>query len=213
MNSVPRPSLSPAHVYTVNGYAKVGVTTALGEYVKIERYNDEYYVHVPTGTAIPADIFEKAQRFGSAAHKAAYFLLTGKGLKWDRLNPALVATLRQLQAWIDKYKPQVKLCEVPLYSQIYDYCGTEDFFGAIEGSKHMTLVDLKTGVFDVVAGQLAAYEQLVRENTGHRGIIDKYVLYLPKDGSDYEFIRIVDREAFQFFLAKLFAYKYQRKIA
>ncbi len=211
VTTIPRPVLDENHVYRVNGHIVPGCTTVIGEYTYVEPY--DIYIHILSKAIIPGDIMRKASSFGTAIHKASFFILTGKRLDWNALNPKLVPTLKQLERWIERYKPTTKLCEVPLYSKQYHYCGTEDWFGmlGVKRFKHACLVDIKTGAYEMAHIQLSSYEQLIRENTGYKGIIDHYVLHLPKDGSDYQFVRVGDKRAFQYFLSKLFVYNYMRR--
>jgi hypothetical protein len=112
-----------------------------------------------------------------------------------------------LELWIDRERPEVLLCEEPLYSQRYDFAGTADL--VIKRKKGIRVVDLKTTDLAQFTGpQTSAYEQLYRENTGYKGMADRYVLYLPKDGSEYHYRELTNRNDFQYFLAKLYAYNY-----
>jgi hypothetical protein len=209
---IPRPLLDEAkHQYTVNGFPKVSVTQCLGEYIKIEAYGTTYYVHTPSSTVIDAFVMERAAAFGRSVHKGAYYLLTGKGLKWSALDPALVPVLRQLENWMEKYRPKVILCEEPLYSAQHDYCGTPDLVCELRGFRHLCIPDLKTtGLTMTVGPQTAGYEALYRENYGYKGMIDRFKLVLPKDGSDYRFEQLTGRNDFNYFLWKLNSYNWLR---
>ena len=177
------------HKYTVDGRVIPSSTQILREFVKIELYGEPYYVNIIHGAAIRGDYFEAAQRFGRAFHKCFYYLVSGQGLDKDSLHPDLLPCLQQLESWMAEYRPEPVICEEPLYSQQYDFCGTLDFYGMLKGLKRrMFLVDLKTGLFNMAGPQTASYEHLVRENTGYKGKILRFVLRIPKDGSGYSFI-------------------------
>ncbi len=202
--------LDENHVYHRDGLIVPGTTTILHEFVKIELYGEAYYVSTRNGACIRGDYFEAAQRFGRAIHKASYYLLTGQGLAYDRIHPDLVPTLNQLETWIERYKPKAELCEKPLYSRRYHYAGTPDFFGTINGYRTgKDLIDLKTGMFEMAEAQTASYEQLVREETGYKGMIRRWVLHLPKDGSPYRFIPMMRKDAFRYFLGELSNYNWR----
>lgn len=198
-----------SHTYTIDGRRVISVTQAMPEWVRIELYGEQYFVHVRSGATIPGAPFERARKFGNAVHKAAYYLITGAGLDKSSLHPDLIPTLQQLEDWIRVYEPKAEICEVPLYSKMYDYAGKPDFYGRLKGHKHKVLVDIKTGFFEMAEPQTAGYENLIREATGYNGIIDRYVLHLPKDGSRWQFIKMVRRDAFRYFLNELHNIKWR----
>jgi hypothetical protein len=200
-----------SHIYHVGERIIPGTTTVLREYVRIELYGEEYFVAINSGDAIRGDFMDRARKFGNAIHKAAFYILTGAGLEISSLHPRLVPTLMQFDGWREKYKPQAEMCEVALYSKRYHYCGTIDFFGRLAGYRTgKDLVDFKTTEHhQAVEQQTSAYENLVRENTGYKGVIRRWVLELPKDGSEYRFIRLVKRDAFRYFLNELSNYNWR----
>ena len=203
------------HVYTLDGAVLPGVTTVLGEWIKCRYWGQEIYVHSLSGVIVAAAVMHKAAAIGTAIHEGMYYLLTGQGLDWDSLHPTLVPPLREGQRWIEEYKPEIFCCEERLYSPTHRYAGTPDIYCKIKGLKrgHMALIDIKSGAWEMVAEQLAAYGHLIREKYKQTCFIDKFVLVLPKKGGPYEF-RPIDRlGAFQYFLQKLNQYNYQLKYA
>jgi hypothetical protein len=64
-----QPVLDENHIYRVDGRIVPGTTSVLGEYIKVERWDGAYYIHAPSGQAIPAEIMERASAFGTAYHK------------------------------------------------------------------------------------------------------------------------------------------------
>lgn len=214
MRSVVTPDFSPAnHEYRVNGIRKASVTEIIGEFVKVQLFGGVFYVHVTDGVAIPEEVMKEAQDFGRAQHKIAYHILMGNNIAWASLNPILVPTANQIAAWVDKNKPSIVACEQPMYSSRYDFTGTPDFVGWLRGNRHLSIVDFKTGLYDMAGPQLAAYEHLYREYSGYKGIIDRYVLHLPKDGSNYVFVPMTRRDDFSFFLYRKAQHDWLKKAA
>lgn len=65
--------------------------------------------------------------------------------------------------WSKSHKVEPLMVETPLISEQYQFGGTIDFFGKVDGQP--TLLDFKTGkgIYDEFFYQLAAYEQLLTE--------------------------------------------------
>lgn len=152
---------------------------------------------------------EQARQIGNAIHKIAFYIFTGQGIDTKSLHPVLVEPAKQVMLWADKYKPEVILCEKPLASTKYGYAGMLDLFAKLKGHKRPCLIDVKSGLSLLVACQVASYENLVHENQ-YKGMIDKFVLRIPKDGSPYEFQELKEKTAFTFFLNKLYEHNYLR---
>jgi hypothetical protein len=209
---IPIPSFEEeGHIYKVDGRIIPSTTQILKEFVRIELYGEVYYVDIYTGAAIRADYFEAAGAFGRAFHKCFYYLVSGQGLDKNLLHPTLLPCLLQLERWMAEYHPKPIICEEPLYSRQYDYCGTLDFYGYLKGiKKRRFLVDLKTGLFNMAGPQTASYEQLVRENTGYKGIILRFVLHIPKAGSGYSFIPQTNKQDMGYFVRERANYEYRR---
>jgi hypothetical protein len=206
-------TLSPEHIYKLDDKTVPGVTSVISEFIPFSYRGEDLYLHTLTGSVITKEIMDNASEIGSAIHKGMFYLLTGQGLNWDSLNPVLKPALKQGEQWIKDYSPQWELCEKSLYSNRYDYAGTLDFFGVVQGLKkgHKALIDHATGMYGGKGQQTAAYETLVREETGFRGIIDRFVLQLPRDGGDYKFVPMTDKTDFQRFLMKLQLKRMERK--
>lgn len=206
------PTLDEKHVYRNPETGRVipGTTSVLGEYIKVERWDDTYFVHGPSGQAIPAEIMERASRFGNAFHKGGKLLFTGQGLNWNSLSPVLVPALSRLSAWAEENLLETLVCEQPLYSRVYDYAGTMDVLCKLKGIRPLCLVDLKSGMFDLAGPQTAAYANLYRENFKFKGFVNRYVLYISRDGEKLEFVPMTGKTDFQYFLWKLNAYRWEQ---
>lgn len=199
------------HQYTVAGIRKASVTRIIGEWIEVKLYGDTVFVHITSGTVIPGDIMLRAGDYGRAVHKIAFHLFNGHSIAWDQLNPILLPAAKQLSLFIERYAPSIVSCEQPMYSAKYDYVGTGDLYCWIKNHKTLDLIDIKTGGYDMAGPQTAAYEQLYREYSGYTKPITRWVLHLPKDGSDFLFLPLNRRDDFQYFLHKKAQYDWLNK--
>jgi hypothetical protein len=106
------------------------------------------------------------------------------------------------------YQPVPELVETPLADVKLGFAGTLDFLGRCKGIKNKVLCDLKTGIAGAIDEQLAAYEHLVRVNTGYRRLIDRYHLHVSEGG--YEFYKVGTPTDFQRFRLRLALWKMER---
>lgn len=90
------------------------------------------------------------------------------------------------------YTPETISSELPFYSLLYDYAGTMDYVGVIDGK--LTIADFKTtnpsyynpdGIYVEYFAQLGAYTLGYEEMTGNE-VEELMVINLPKDGSQYK---------------------------
>jgi hypothetical protein len=205
-------TIDTKHVYRLGDRILPSTTQILGEYIKIELYGEIWWVHVPSQTAIPENVMEKARQMGNAIHKIAFYIFTGQGIDIAALHPALVEPAKQILLWADKHKPEAILCEKPLASTRYGYAGMLDLFAKLKGHKRPCLVDLKSGLSTLVGPQVASYEQLVHENE-YKGMIDRWKLQIPKDGGDYEFTPLKRRDDWSFFYYQLQSKNWMQRAA
>ncbi|MCJ7663059.1 MAG: PD-(D/E)XK nuclease family protein [Desulfobacterales bacterium] len=120
---------------------------------------------------------EERMQLGSYIHKAIA-LYDRDELDMDALDPAWRPYLEQWIRFRDETKFEPIQGEIPYYSKVYDFAGTPDKVGMLNGRR--VLLDFKSGSparwHDV---QLAAYERLLNEN-GLR--VDRtFKLYLGPD--------------------------------
>ena len=202
------------HEYTTpEGIKLPGTTTILGEYHLVKWGRSVFYVDA-NGNAIAADVMDRASEYGSAAHKILELtVLHGAGL-FD--YPSSVENaVRQINAFVTDYQPIVVMCEQPLYSAKHHYAGTGDLFfrsHKIKNGKRLCLLDAKTGPGLYTGPQTAAYEDLFREETGEKGLIDRFKLALPKDGKPYKMIPLTDPRDIVYFRNRLFCYQYEKSL-
>jgi len=201
----------PTHTYQWNGVQVPGVTTIIGQFVEANIYGAEYYVDTFTGSAVAKEVFATAADHGTAVHNAVHYYLTC-GVDWDSLHSDIADALNQFIAWKDEYVQEIHVVEEPMYSVKYNYAGTPDIICTLKrkyGGKR-AVVDIKTGAHGMAGVQLGAYDHLDTEVNKFRGRKERYVLKLPKDGSDFKFIPETNRGDFRFFLNKLAVYNFMK---
>ncbi len=197
------------HIYRWNGRPVSSVTQVLKEWQEVDIYGTTYFVNVHTGRAISAETFRNAGAFGRAVHTGAFHILMSGGLNWNKLHPSLLEPLRQFEKWARDYKVDMVAVEKPLYSGLYGYAGTPDIICRANTYK-LLVCDIKTGGYDLVGPQTAAYEQLYRESERYRGHIGRALLYLPKDGGPYQFKALTKTQDWAFFKVKLYEAKWRK---
>jgi len=197
------------HIYRWNGIIVPSVTQALQEWVKVKLGRYDYYVHTIKGTAVNAVDFEAAGDFGTAVHRACHYIMLDQ-LDWATVDDALIPCLVQFEQWIEDFKFKPEYIEHQMYSKKLGYAGTADIRGTILNNK-IVLPDIKTGIYSMVGPQTAAYEELFKETERKRKAAERYVLYLPKDGSKYKFEPVKAQGDWRFFLNRLSQWRYHNQ--
>lgn len=196
------------HTYYMDGEKAPGVTSILGEFMFVDRGQWPYYISTLSGAIIDAMVMDAASDFGTAVHKVMKYVLAGVPVDYpDRIGPCV----DQLLQWQADHKPEILLCEKPMGSARYGFAGTPDIFCRLDG-KRLALIDVKTGIGQLTGPQTAAYEMLIRENTKHRGMIERWKLYLPKDGSPYKLTRYRSPDDWRYFQAKIIARNFEQRL-
>lgn len=184
------------HQYRVDGHVKPSVTEILNEWILV----DGWYVNIfrknsdGTPQKIPQGVFEDAGDFGRAVHKAAGFTMQNKSFNKP---PAISHAMSELERWKHENGIVPSDMEMKGYSSKLDVAGTLDLTCLItkgpHANAHLNLPDYKTAAQAPTVGpQTWAYEQIYREMTGYRGIIKRWVLYLPKKDGEYKFVELRD---------------------
>lgn len=194
------------HLYTYEGREVPSVTQVIGEWKVSKLFSGaEVYVNTFTGEIVPKSRFDGAADFGNAVHAGANLIVTGQGVNWDVLHPDIVQPLREVERWAADYGIETLATERAVYSKKHDYAGTFDWMGRMLKRKDaLVIVDFKTGGHDMAGPQTAGYEIAVREEDGWRNLVERYVLYLPKNGGPYQFKKQQNRNDGAFFLARRF---------
>ena len=136
--------------------------------------------------AVDPLVLQRAAERGTAVHKAIEYL-NGPGLDWGSLHPDLIPYVQAYQKFTANHVFDYLYGEKILYSEQWDYAGTPDLIGYIDGV--LTLLDIKcTYELDEpgVEVQLAGYEQLWNENRyNHAQVNQIAALHLRRDGTFY----------------------------
>jgi hypothetical protein len=142
---------SPAlHLYTYDGRPVPSVTTVLRDAGLIN------FDHVPEY------VLDRARERGQFVHQALHYLLEGT-LDLATVDPHLQGYVTAAHTWLIDSGFQPLSVEHRLYHPVYQYAGTADLVGNLDGRP--TVADWKTGrASDAVADlQLAAYAAALRE--------------------------------------------------
>lgn len=195
------------HTYFWDGVKVPGVTSILGDFIKVEIQGTSYHVGRNNGVVIPSEVMEEAGAKGTDIHEGCRIIANG-GLDWSALDGAYVGPLKQFQAWIDDFKPAIMFTEAPFYSIRYGYAGTIDIIAMINGK--LCFIDVKSGDSDSVGPQLSAYEHGWCEHNRYPGTTQRWCLKIPKNGDKYKFERMNGFKDWQYFLACLYQFNYLR---
>lgn len=202
------------HKYTTpEGIELPGVTTILGEYHRVRWGRSEFYV-AQNGITIDVATMNRAAEYGSAVHKILELsVLHGVG-SFD-YPEEMSHAVQQIASFIADYQPEVVMCEQPLYSEKGLFAGTGDLFfrsPKIRNGKRLCLLDAKTGAGLFTGPQTAAYESLYREETGEKGLIDRFKLQLPKDGKPYKMIPLTNQKDMTYFNYRLYCRSFEQNL-
>jgi len=189
------------HIYTYNGTVVPSCTQIIGEWILI----GNFYISTFTGVRIPAEAFDKARDFGTAAHKMIALDIAGE-LDEDTLDPKLTAVLRNWQQLRGMIRPEIIMSETPLYCSAHGFAGTPDIVCKIKGV--LSIIDCKTGLLGHCGPQTAGYEIPVREKLKTQARFDRYGLSLPKDGRGFKLVKYSNPNDRGFFLSRLYQWRY-----
>lgn len=164
-----------------------GTTRIIGEWRYIEAL--AVYYNIFTGTVIDKYTLENAGEFGKAVHKACKLILLER-LDWNHLvenNSPLIPCLEQFKQFLYEYKYKAIHVEEPIMSKRLWVAGTPDSVGEMPMFKGLSMPDIKTGNEAIMVGpQTASYEVQYKEYFKYKGMMYRFVLHLPKDGSKFK---------------------------
>lgn len=182
------------HQYTVNGLIIPSVTQILSS------------VGLPDLSGVPADVLEWKSGLGTAVHKATE-LDDFWDLDEDNLDPKIEPYLEAYRCFKRESGFISDNIEKQVYCKEYQYAGTFDRSGILNGKA--ALIDFKTGLTDpkVVGPQTAAYEFA---ESGQSNKIKRFALKLNKDAT-YKLIPLTSKMDFQIFLNALNIYKWRNQ--
>ena len=129
---------------------------------------------------------DKAANIGTIIHARIMAYYLGYEIDTYNITPEVWElsenSMKSFFEWAKPRNVKPKLIETPLISEKYQYGGTPDVYGEMDGE--LTLLDFKTGsgIYPEHFLQLAAYSQLLSENEyPHKKII---ILNIPKSEGD-----------------------------
>ena len=165
------------HTYLVDGQEVPSVTTILN-----------YMSDVEYGKVNPA-VLEQAARRGTLVHE--YTELYDYDALPDEIEYEVAPYIQAYMKFIRDYKPNWILIEGQVYNDVYNYAGTVDRIGDIDGE--LAVVDIKTLASPTkmqkftVSAQTEAYRRayiymLMDDELIPASPIHRYALYLGKDG-------------------------------
>jgi hypothetical protein len=185
------------HEYRLDGVIKPGATQVL-EDVGLSDYS-----------RIPVDQLAAAQERGDRVHEITR-LWDISDLDETSLNDF---GRRYLDSWVKfraHYLPTVSkfdLVESPLASLLYQYAGRPD--RVVRG---LCVLDIKSGADCPSARyQLAAYEQLWKEELEPKDRLERWVVYLSPDGEEGRLVRCKDKTDWSIFMSAKNVYHAKRK--
>jgi len=198
------------HTYYLHGQRIPGVTSILGELIRVEWGNTDVYVSTITRQIIPAEVIHCAGDMGRAIHRCMDLILR-HGVDAVYYPPEIDPAVKALVQWQKDWQPEIIAVEHPICSKRYFYAGTLDIHCYIPKLKSLSTTDVKSGVGALCGPQLSAYNQGLRENTGERKKIMRHKLQLPKkEGETYKFIHYKDDvRDWSYFQSRLFAKQFQ----
>ena len=162
------------HRYTLNGVALPGITQIL----KLTGFVDGSW------------FTDEARDRGKAVHSACWFLAEGD-LDWSTVGPDILPRVKAFEQFLNDYTPKLIMAERPLYSAMFGFAGTEDFFFEIPGLGGECIIEVKTGRAGLAAKlQTAAQRILIEENQGIKKA-NRFGFELSKEGR-YKFVPHTD---------------------
>lgn len=193
------------HEYRWKGIIVPSVTQIINEWCHVRGF---YVNTFNPRICIDEEVFDERREEGKAIHLVLKLEILNT-LDWTSLAENYVAVLRQFLKWKEEWNPEIRGVEEKLYSVKYHFAGTLDLPCVIK--RRPAIVDFKTGAFTMAGPQISGYEQLDKESDNSRIKRDRYVLWLPPDGSTHKFIPLKDKDDWAFFLSRLTQYNYLKR--
>jgi len=169
----------------------------INEFLKVNINGSDWHINRFTGAVIQSYLMEEGAEKGKDLHKGCELILQG-GLDWDSLDIEYVAPLQQFKKWLIDFHIEPLYVESMFYNPKLGYAGTIDLIAVID--KVLSIVDFKTGECSTVDIQLSAYKEGWTAQEKYYGKVDKYALWLPKNGNQPKLEKITV-DSFQDFKA------------
>jgi hypothetical protein len=163
-----------------SGKIIVGTTTVTGLLAKPPLYN--WYWNLGRDGINHRKHLDHLAEIGTLMHSMIFHYLKDETIDTGDYSQNQIASAMNgfelFRKWGKQHKLEPILLEEQLVSEKWEYGGTPDFYGLVDGEK--TLLDFKSsGVYSDQFIQLAAYKNLLEEQ-GHK-VDNCWVLVLPTD--------------------------------
>lgn len=153
------------HIYTLDGMVLPSVTQVLKPLYDF--------------SGIPKDVLARKAELGTAVHKACE-LLDADQLDWGSVNEDMSGYVLAYLKFLDEVKPEILSNEERFASAKLRFAGTMDKRALVRGKHCIIDVKCTASLSPIVGLQTAAYEGLVKENTGEK-VQGRYALQLKPD--------------------------------
>lgn len=154
---------------------------------------------------IPAAVLENKRQIGTAVHMASELDDLGT-LDESTVDPAVVPYLDAWRLFKQEHQPEVIAIELKLFHDIHRYAGTVDRVLIMNGITTVADIKARTSLSPVVGLQLAAYEELYKQNSMAKQLLDnktqRIAIQLMPDGK-YKIKSYNDRRDIAVFLSQL----------
>lgn len=183
-------TLNDDHEYFVDGVRKPGVSEILEDVGLIDKtwYNDHACLR------------------GTYVHKAVEIYHTSI-LDFSSLDDEIKPYFRAYVQFVQKTRFKPLLVERMYHEPTYDYCGTPDLVGYVNGE--LTVIDIKTGgVSNWAPIQLAGYQKLIGKRVEGKAIPHRMILNLTTD-EKWKPVICKDRHDNDIFMAALTIYNFK----
>ena len=189
----------------------VGTTTVTGLLAKFGLYN-WYYTLGRDGIDHKKHLDHLAD-IGTLMHSMIFHHLKEETMDMGEYSQTQISaamnSFKSFLKWEKQHKLEPVFLEEQLVSEKWEYGGTPDFYGLIDGQK--TLLDFKSsGVYPDQFIQLAAYKNLLEENNNK--VDNCWVLVLPQDRGFREAQREDVSDHWETFTHLLEVYRLLKKI-
>ena len=211
------------HIYHWNGNPAPSVTQVIGEWINVAFGGVIFKFNRFTGVAVDIETMKAASDYGTAVHDACAILVRGGNLDWDALDPSLTHSVKQFAEYWKRHhfhdKSNYREGRIvaksyngePIFSKQLNVAGTPDII-KIVSPREVHIIEIKTSKeHDTVGPQTAAYAELYKDFYNFHGKVRRFVLCLPKTGK-YEYDELKDPNDLAFFKARLFEYRYIRRV-
>jgi hypothetical protein len=165
------------HQYKVNGKVVPSVTEILE------------HLTAPGYGKVNPSILEEAKERGTAVHELTEDI--DLGMPPEYIDPFVEGYIVAYMRFLADYDVEWDFIEHPFYVPLWEYCGTIDRVGKLDGNP--CVLDIKTTSSPTADQKIAVCCQTAAYAVGMPGSYDRYALYLHSDGT-YDLFYCADFE-------------------